>query len=348
MEMARCLMQSKKLHYMYSAEAIKIANYILNRCSTSAVDGKTPYEAWYDKKPTVRHFRVFGCLEYAHVPKEHRKKLDAKSEPCVFIGYSDESKAYRLYNPKTKKTLVSWDVIFEEGKVYGQQQKCIVDIGGDVTSHEDTSQAKNVQPKRLNSLPNLQVVPPSPPSSPSQSSKSTPSSPSSGGSPNVIQEVMKTKRGKRHFQNHPPSQVLDPNFHQILTRSQFHEMEKFVKQFSNMELDEDPKGEMVNYALCAAQNTNISIFYPSCYEEACTKNVWVKAMQEELHSIDKNDTWELCELPKGKRCVGSKWVYKTKYNSDGTIERHKARLVAKGFTQKHGVDFEETFAPVAR
>ena len=70
--------------------------------------------------------------------------MDAKSEPCVFIGYSDESKAYRLYNPKTKRTLVSRDVIFEEGKVYGQQQKCIVDIGGDVTCHEDTSQAKSV------------------------------------------------------------------------------------------------------------------------------------------------------------------------------------------------------------
>jgi len=144
MEMARCLMQTKKLHYMYWAEAVKIANYILNRCSTSAVDGKTPYEAWYDKKPTVRHFKVFGCLAYAHVPKEHRKKLDAKSEPCVFIGYSDESKAYRLYNPKTKRTLVSRDVTFEEGKVYGQQQQCIVDIGGGVTSHEDTSQASGV------------------------------------------------------------------------------------------------------------------------------------------------------------------------------------------------------------
>ena len=77
-------------------------------------------------------------------------------------------------------------------------------------------------------------------------------------------------------------------------------MEKFVKQFSNMKLDEDPKGEMVNYALCAAQHTNISIFDPSCYEEACTKNVWVKAMQEELHSIEKNDTSKLCKLPKGK------------------------------------------------
>jgi len=59
--------------------------------------------------------------------------------------------------------------------------------------------------------------------------KSTPSSPSTIGSPNVIQEVMKIKRGTSHFQNHPPSQVLDPNFHQKLTRSQFHEMEKFVK-----------------------------------------------------------------------------------------------------------------------
>jgi len=77
-------------------------------------------------------------------------------------------------------------------------------------------------------------------------------------------------------------------------------MEKFVKQFSDMEIDEDPKGEMVNYALCVDQNVIFLNFDPYCYEEACIKNVWLKAMQEELHSIEKNDTWEHCELPKGK------------------------------------------------
>ena len=70
-------------------------------------------------------------------------------------------------------------------------------------------------------------------------------------------------------------------------------------------------------------------------------------MEEEMHSIEKNDTWELDELPKGKKVVSSKWIYKIKFNVDGTIERHKARLVAKGFTQRYVIDYEEIFSLVA-
>ena len=84
-------------------------------------------------------------------------------------------------------------------------------------------------------------------------------------------------------------------------------MESFVKKFSDMKVDEEPKGEMVNYALCATKNVIFSYFDPYSYEEFCTKNVSLKAMQEELHSIQKNDTWNICEFPKGKRCVESKW-----------------------------------------
>lgn len=71
-------------------------------------------------------------------------------------------------------------------------------------------------------------------------------------------------------------------------------------------------------------------------------------MDEEFQSIEKNQTWDLVELPKDKDVIGVKWVYKPKYNADGKVEKHKARLVAKGFVQQPGLDYNEIFAPVER
>ncbi|PNX58743.1 reverse transcriptase, partial [Trifolium pratense] len=71
-------------------------------------------------------------------------------------------------------------------------------------------------------------------------------------------------------------------------------------------------------------------------------------MVAEIEAIKKNKTWELTDLPKGQKTIGVKWVYKTKLNEKGEIDKFKARLVVKGYKQEHGVDYEEVFAPVAR
>jgi hypothetical protein len=71
-------------------------------------------------------------------------------------------------------------------------------------------------------------------------------------------------------------------------------------------------------------------------------------MKEELAAIQDNKTWDLCELPRGHRPIGLKWVYKLKRKPSGEIVKHKARLVAKGYVQQQGIDFDEVFAPVAR
>ena len=67
-----------------------------------------------------------------------------------------------------------------------------------------------------------------------------------------------------------------------------------------------------------------------------------------MNVLKKNGTWELSDLPEGKRPVGCKWIFTVKYNPDGSVSRYKARLVAKGFTQTYGIDYQETFAPVAK
>lgn len=108
-------------------------------------------------------------------------------------------------------------------------------------------------------------------------------------------------------------------------------------------------GYLDNYHVYVAKED--SKFEPRTYKEAiscCDKTHWVNAMREELDSIEKNETWELTDLPAGRTSVGSKWVYKIKSDENGRNCTFKARLVAQGFTQKFGIDYDEVFAPVAR
>ncbi|BFG36682.1 hypothetical protein CerSpe_229560 [Prunus speciosa] len=91
-----------------------------------------------------------------------------------------------------------------------------------------------------------------------------------------------------------------------------------------------------------------SVCVPTKLQDALSDQNWVDAMHIEMEALNKNATWELVPLPKGKKAVGCRWVFTLKHKADGSIDRYKARLVAKGYTQTYGVDYTETFAPVAK
>ncbi|GJV21720.1 retrovirus-related pol polyprotein from transposon TNT 1-94 [Tanacetum coccineum] len=106
------------------------------------------------------------------------------------------------------------------------------------------------------------------------------------------------------------------------------------------QLATDP--EMCMFAL------TVSIVEPKNIKEAMADSAWIEAMQDELHQFDRLKVWELVDKPFGKMVIKLKWLWKNKKDEDQTVIRNKARLVAKGYAQEEGVDFEESFAPVAR
>jgi len=103
--------------------------------------------------------------------------------------------------------------------------------------------------------------------------------------------------------------------------------------------------------LLPSEEVHIALFAdiePISFAQAVKERKRIEAMKEELQSIEKNGTWELVKLPKGKKVIGVKWVYKVKHKPNGEIAKYKARLVEKGFLQRKGIDYTEVFAPVAR
>ncbi len=115
MECARSMIRAQGLDLEFWAEVVNTVVYIKNRCPTKALESKTPQEACTGRKPDVSHLRVFGCKAFAHILDEKRSKLESKSVPCVFLGYYEGSKAYRLMCVETKSIIKSQDVVFLEG-----------------------------------------------------------------------------------------------------------------------------------------------------------------------------------------------------------------------------------------
>jgi hypothetical protein len=125
-KMAYCMIQSKGLSLKYWAKAINCENYIVNHTPTKALKNITPEEAWTKIKPNVSHFHVFGSIVWPHIPDEKRKALQPKSEKCIFVGYSEDVKGYRLLQSHCNEIIIRRDVKFDENLLACKPNSTIV------------------------------------------------------------------------------------------------------------------------------------------------------------------------------------------------------------------------------
>jgi Reverse transcriptase (RNA-dependent DNA polymerase)/gag-polypeptide of LTR copia-type/Integrase core domain/GAG-pre-integrase domain/Domain of unknown function (DUF4219)/Zinc knuckle len=292
-EMGRSLLKHAKLPKDFWAEAVGAAVYLLNRAPTKALNGETPIQVWSGKKPDVSHLKVFGCIAYRFINEQKRDKLDNKALKQIFIGYSERTKGYRLYNPVDGKVTVNRSVVFDEGNYWNWNEKEEAKIDGTVTGTATIGDEIEDMWGRSESNEEQEI----------QTREERTEIP------------LKTyvRRGKE-------------------TRKDVSEINRKTRALADL--------YQATHAMLVAD--------PTCFEEAANKEEWNKAMQEEIAAIERNNTWNLVRLPEGKNVISVKWLYKTKIGSDGKLVKHKARLVVRGFTQEQGVDFDETFAPVAR
>ncbi|KAL0364918.1 UNVERIFIED_CONTAM: hypothetical protein Sangu_0589400 [Sesamum angustifolium] len=117
------MLQEKHLPKAFWAEAVYTAVYLLNRCPTKAVQNMTPIEAWSGKKPSAKHLRVSAVSAMYIFQQRKRHKLEEKTEKGIFLGYSTQSKGYRIYNLKTKKLIISRDVEFDEDAMWNWDEE---------------------------------------------------------------------------------------------------------------------------------------------------------------------------------------------------------------------------------
>lgn len=113
-EMAKTMLHEKGMPYQFQVEAVHTIVYLLNRCPTKSLDKMTPFEAYSGIKPEIAHLKVSGSIFYVRVPLNLRQKLECKSHKCIFVGYDTSEKRYMVFDPITKKIILSRDVVFDE------------------------------------------------------------------------------------------------------------------------------------------------------------------------------------------------------------------------------------------
>ncbi|CAI5998961.1 unnamed protein product [Closterium sp. NIES-65] len=365
-EAARGLLIEAGLPDYFWPDAVRSACVAKNRALTHVgADKWVPYVEWLGRKPKVDMLRVFGCMWMALVPKHLRhNKLGAKAVWAVHLGMAQNSKGWLLWDPFTKKFLVSRDCKFMENFMYkdwkaeNEAKICVrfgevkssglehVELPLELSSGSTTTRQSSLVNggKETNDAEEeeeeVQQVSERAPTLPSR----TTSAPRIRATPQQRQglQVSAAKEEERGKRRNQPSNRL--------TYDAPGKQGKTALAGAAMMVGDDEESDYEECAFAFFSPVEMP-GEPATLKEALESSdaeEWKKAMESELKSIEENDTFELVELPEGRTAITSKWLFKIKSDANGKIERHKSRLVAKGYQQKEKVDFKELFAPVVK
>nr|GFA58902.1 retrovirus-related Pol polyprotein from transposon TNT 1-94 [Tanacetum cinerariifolium] len=301
------------------AEAIATACFTQNRSIIHHRFNKTPYELINGRKPDISFLHVFGALCYPKNDREDIGKLGAKGDIGFFIGYSADSCAYRVYNRRTKKIIETMNVSFDELSAMAFEQR------------SSKLGLQSMTSGQISSGLDLTYTP----------STITTQQPTEGELDLLFEAI--NKESETVAEN-VPNAMFDGN--------------TFVNPFENPSTSAAESSSLQN-----VDPSNMHTFYqPYPYEfqwtndhpleqnvkEAMTDPAWIEAMQEELFQFKRLDVWVLVPAPDNISPLTLKWLFKNKHDEEQTVIRNKSRLVVRGYRQEEGIDFEESFALVAR
>ena len=325
----RAMLHDSGLPKFLWGEAAHHAVYLKNRTWTRALANTTPYEIMMGEKPDLSNLHPWGC--HVRVHDANGSKLDGRSKIGRWVGFDEESNGHRIYWPEKRSITVERsvkfnveDVLAEEEQLEGEIDEVEVPMGSEQSPSCSHAPTIEEVPDEDNPTPAPHV--PEPTTEPE-------------GRPQRVRKESNYVRRLREGEGVTGIRSFLP---------------KGLQEGSSndVELNVADEWEMVSVEDFAMASVTESVegIMPG-FEEAKKRPDWPKwqgAIKAELENLKANNTWSLVERPSNANVVQSKWVLRIKKNAAGEIEKYKARLVAKGFTQVYGVDFYETYAPVAK
>ena len=310
------------------------ATHLINRTPSKTLNLKAPINLLSSEYPylclkTNLSAKIFGCIVYVHL--HHTGKLDHRAIKCIFLGYSTTQKGYKCYHPSSRKFFITADAKFDDFKMFydeasrseGYLDSMAQEVGKNDDHRMSQLELPSLAPGINESTPDVSIVP-----SPIEGEVES-------HTPQNTQYNAEMLEGGDISSNNRWSIAVSKGVRNC-TQTKPYPVSNYLS-YTRMSQEDN-----------RVIQTLMTISVPKNVQEAISSNEWKKAMDEEMEALEKNGTWEMGPLPVGKKLVGSRWVFTIKYHSDGSVARYKARLVARGYTQSYGIDYNETFAPVAK